>query len=278
MRLSLKFLSLFSWLVLGLGCAERHGAAGDAGPRDAGRDGYDWWYDEEGCFAAGTRIDTPGGPVPIEAAFVGMPVFAFDVARSERTVRHVTAVHVHQRTPVGLLTLSDGTALRVTANHPIYSPSDDRYRPAGALGAHDQVLSMHAGGAGVGEIAAYEADVAVDTVYNISVSGEHNYFAEGVLVHNKSPPYEPCQPSEAEYGFVDVNTALWQCQNYYYYYECTVCVEAVDSEGDPCLWLSFPGSWCECPVPEGSCLADGGVGDDGMDGGDADGGTEAPAL
>jgi hypothetical protein len=274
MQLSLRFLSLLPLLVLGLGCAERHATAADAGPSDARRDGYDW----EGCFAAGTRIDTPGGPVPIEAAFVGMPVYAFDVARSERTVRHVTAVHVHAHATVGLLTLSDGTSLRVTANHPIYSPGDDRYRPAGELGAHDQVLSMHTGGAAVGEVAAYEADAAVDTVYNISVSGEHNYFAEGVLVHNKSPPYEPCQPSEAEYGFVDFTTALWQCQSdYYYYYDCTVCVEALDSEGDPCLWLSFPGSWCDCPVPEGTCPADGGVGDGGMDGGSADGGMEGPA-
>jgi hypothetical protein len=206
-RCFLPLVALCSWLALSLGCAERHTTARDAGREDGSR-----WPDYDSCFAAGTRVDTPGGPVPIEAAFVGMPVYAFDVARSQRTVRHVTAVHVHAHATVGLLTLSDGTSLRVTSNHPIYSPSDDRYRPAGELGAHDQVLSMHTGGAEVAEIAAYEADAAVDTVYNISVSGEQNYFAEGVLVHNKSyvctPPEVFClEDSGVGDGGVDSGSA-----------------------------------------------------------------------
>jgi hypothetical protein len=206
-RCFLPLVALCSWLALSLGCAERHTTARDAGREDGSR-----WPDYDSCFAAGTRVDTPGGPVPIEAAFVGMPVYAFDVARSQRTVRHVTAVHVHPSAPVGVLSVRGGTVLRVTANHPIYLPSHADYRPAGELGPHDHVLSMHGGEAAMAEVAAFEADAAIDTVYNISVSGEQNYFAEGVLVHNKSyvctPPEVFClEDSGVGDGGVDSGSA-----------------------------------------------------------------------
>lgn len=38
-----------------------------------------------------------------------------------------------------------------------------------------------------GTVSAIEFANGADPVYHIQVSGQHNYFAEGILVHNKPP-------------------------------------------------------------------------------------------
>ena len=89
---------------------------------------------------------------------------------------------------MGALPLSDGSVLRVTANHPIYLPDQQRYADAGELAGDERLLTLTASTQTSSVISgAFQASAADPvTVYNITVAGEHNYFAEGVLVHNKS--------------------------------------------------------------------------------------------
>lgn len=143
------------------------------------------------CFAAGTPISTPAGERPIEALAVGDPVWAFDTARGARVRSVVTAVHRHPVTAIGKLSIADGHALLVTSEHPIYAPSLDRYVPAGELPEQTSVLLLNDDvAAQLSTVSSFERDFVYGPVFNITVAEQHNYFAAGVLVHNKSPP--PC--------------------------------------------------------------------------------------
>jgi hypothetical protein len=88
---------------------------------------------------------------------------------------------------VGELSLSSGTTLRVTTEHPFYLPERDAYVTAGELSAGARLLRWGGGQAAVTGALSFTA-AQRETVYNITVAGPHNYFAGGVLVHNKSPP------------------------------------------------------------------------------------------
>jgi hypothetical protein len=141
------------------------------------------------CFVAGTRIATPSGATAIEELEVGDIVLAYDERAARVVPRPVTARFVHDNHSFGVLTTSDGRALGVTANHPVYLPDEDRYVEAGQLRGDERLLGLGARAAApTSTISAGYAPTsgAPATVFNISVAGEHNYFAEGVLVHNKS--------------------------------------------------------------------------------------------
>lgn len=73
------------------------------------------------CLAAGTQIDTPSGPIPVENLRVGMPVWTLDRTgmRIATTILRVSRTIVPSRHQVVQLTLDDGRQLWVSAGHPI---------------------------------------------------------------------------------------------------------------------------------------------------------------
>ena len=145
----------------------------------------------ETCFGAGTLISTPSGDRPIERLSIGDAVWAFDTQAGVRVQSTVSAVHQHDDQALGALTLADGRALRVTPNHPIYLPERDAYLPAGELTGSESLLQLNGDGAvTLAVVDGFEDGVDRARVYNLTVEGTHNYFAGGVLVHNKEPP--PC--------------------------------------------------------------------------------------
>jgi len=76
----------------------------------------------------------------------------------------------------------------VTAEHPFWCPRRGSWVPIGELREGEQVLCwLGAADAGERPITSIEIITHVDDVevYTLSVEGEHNYFAESVLVHNK---------------------------------------------------------------------------------------------
>lgn len=164
--------------------------AGEPGPGDAGGGGQDGDASsgEPTCFAAGTAIAVPGGSRPIESLRVGDEVWAFDHALGRRVARRILDVHRHAA-PVGRLMLEDGSSLAVTAEHPIYDASRGEYVRADGFGEAAQVLMM--GGAGgtarVSSVGFEPARAQPQPVYNLSVQAPNNYFAGGLLVHNKPP-------------------------------------------------------------------------------------------
>lgn len=137
-----------------------------------------------GCVAEGTSIATPAGPCPIEEVRPGDLVLSrapsgliepCPVARAIGTTAPETL----------LITLADGRSLRVTAAHPISTPIG--WRTAGVLCAGETVQT-DAGNASVASIEVLHSRIHV---YDLTIAGNQNFFANGVLVHNKSVAARP---------------------------------------------------------------------------------------
>ncbi|MBX7194775.1 MAG: Hint domain-containing protein [Sandaracinaceae bacterium] len=142
------------------------------------------------CFVRGTRIATPKGRRPIEDLAVGDTVFAYDTERAVIVERPV--VDVLRTRSRELLSLRAGELViaGVTSEHPFWDTRSSRW-----VRAEDLALGHHLlGWLGAGETRALpiselrrEKVYGEVEVFNITVGGgeEHNYFAEGLLVHNK---------------------------------------------------------------------------------------------
>lgn len=148
----------------------------------------------EGCLVEGTMISTPAGPLPIEQLQPGQQVFAYNEERRCITVREVTQVFRHKDRRYGRLTLVGGRGLLLTESHPIYLANRAAYVAAGEVAAGDEALVWEDSPASAPRLSRVRvlqpllAGSELATVFDITVEGEHNYFADGVLVHNKSPP------------------------------------------------------------------------------------------
>ena len=141
-------------------------------------------YDSFGhftCVAQGTRILTPTGDRNVETLHEGDVLVAFDAERNvttTATVEHVTSAHVERTLQVG--------ELRVTGSHPLWADgafvrADQLPEGASLFGEHLAPTPM------VGVPRVIEQPT---TVYELTVSAPHTYFAGGLLVHNKAV-YEP---------------------------------------------------------------------------------------
>ncbi len=131
------------------------------------------------CVAEGVTIATPRGPVPVESLVPGDAVTAYDVAIGRKTI--ATVEHVQSAHAERLIQLGD---LLVTGAHPIYVGG--RFEPAAQLAPGSELLT---------EALVKRPFSAIElttpaTVFELSVSEPHTYFAGGVLVHNKAV-YEP---------------------------------------------------------------------------------------
>ncbi len=177
-RGALSALGLVVGVASANACVEEHG-------------GYD------SCFAGGTRVATPQGDVAIEALRVGDAVLAYDLEREEVVVSRVTAVFVHDNRRTGALRFDLGEAtrsegkelgsLRATAEHPVFVPATRSWVPAGTVQSGTELLVRDGKRTSRAVSAGFdETDTRVETVYDITVDHQHNFFADGVLVHNKS--------------------------------------------------------------------------------------------
>lgn len=139
------------------------------------------------CFAAGTRVATPRGPVRIEDIRVGDTVWAWSLERGEAVARRV--LQVHRGTTDRLLAVRFGErVLRTTPAHPVWDAVTGDWRPAGQLEGAEALAWVP--GAEAKRVAWSGTDALPgEPVWNLSVDGEQTFFAEGVLVHNKSVRY-----------------------------------------------------------------------------------------
>ncbi|MBI4423474.1 MAG: Hint domain-containing protein [Elusimicrobia bacterium] len=148
------------------------------------------WYPRYpgSCFLAGTLIDTPGGARPIETIGLGDPVITWDTGSNKlATPAQVTKLHRNQAKSHLKLALTDGVARTVvltTSDHPFFLP-DFNIAWAGALKPGDAVLMRKDSGLARVVVASTEEIPGDVTVYNITVPPHHNYFANGILVHNR---------------------------------------------------------------------------------------------
>lgn len=178
------------------------------------------------CFGADTKVDTPTGPVPISELKVGDEVLSLNEKSGQIVVDIITDTAIHSGRLTCTLDLDDQTALEVTPGHVFYSiPAVRNNRdPIGRLMSTDTIGSMNHvvdsyipadklwGIIPTGEKSAASLvkpeyvrsgfmvqasqlrDVKIKSfsnakksiVYELTVRDNHNYFVEGVLVHNVS--------------------------------------------------------------------------------------------
>lgn len=145
------------------------------------------------CFVAGTPVATPRGDVPIDRLEVGDLVWSWDVARGERVAAPVTAVTRGEASELYAIDVGGVRIAGVTGAHPFYDASLGRWVPAARLASGDQLLRLDDGATRAARVsldAIVRRDLGAPTpVFNLEVAGHHNYFAHGVLVHNKQPAW-----------------------------------------------------------------------------------------
>ncbi len=146
------------------------------------------------CLAAGTLVDTEMGLRPVEQVRLGDRVWSFDFERKQRRLTAVDEVHRGiAPTTLTIATQSVGTGIgaRVTPSHPVYA--NGRWVFAADIQAGDMLLDRD--GRQVRAARPYSIDEQV-AVFDLTTEGPHNFFAGGLLVHNKtkipSPGYYDC--------------------------------------------------------------------------------------
>ncbi len=139
-----------------------------------------WVRTGPACFAAGTPVRTTRGDRAIESLRPGEWVTGWDVVGQRAVQTTVRAVIPRGERAVMAFRLSNGATIRVTAEHPLFDPDTESYRPAETFEVGARLL-----GPG-GEVVWLEArdEDGTTEVYDLSVDAPNNYFAGGVLVHN----------------------------------------------------------------------------------------------
>jgi hypothetical protein len=143
------------------------------------------------CFVKGTRIATPRGPRPIEDLAIGDAVFSYDTTRAAIVERPVIDVLRKRSREIFSVRAGELAIAGVTAEHPFWDVRSSRWVKAEELTLGHQLLGWLGQGSTkaipVSELRRERTYADVD-VFNITVGGgeEHNYFAEGLLVHNKA--------------------------------------------------------------------------------------------
>lgn len=136
------------------------------------------------CFPAGTLVDGR----PIESIRVGDIVTAFDHVADEIVERRVVRLFAKHPSALVKLTTASGRAITCTPGHPFYVPGSGYVEAlycAGLVlvcddGTEDKVERVESVAFGFDAVRACSDGL----VYNLEVEGTHNYFANGVLVHN----------------------------------------------------------------------------------------------
>ena len=154
------------------------------------------------CFVSGTQIRMPDDSTKnIEDIAVGENVVTYDEKTGEKIVSPVVSTQHHEAKPSTLFTfkLSNGKTLTSNDAHPIFISEFKRYFLAQEIyemwffGKDLHLLGENGSDVKIENIEREQKNVAL---YNFHVRGRydtqdsevdvnHNYFANGVLVHNK---------------------------------------------------------------------------------------------
>lgn len=160
-----------------------------------------------GCIARGARVRVPGGSRRIEELQVGDEVLCVDPATGRHIETRITSVRRVRRECVALQL--EGTELVCTTDHPLYSPEDATWAPAGDWAVGNRTVLALSDGAALTErpVRARRLEAGVHEVFDLSIEHPlHNFVANDVLVHNKANPRRcgaPCTcPSGARSAYV----------------------------------------------------------------------------
>jgi hypothetical protein len=141
------------------------------------------------CFVGTTLVDTPSGPIRIDQLQPGDHIWSWDVEQGARVERLVHKVLPSKTSELMMIPTQQGWIAGVTANHPFAVVDPRGWVLAAQLRTGDLVVRVQGPDAApvavIGQpMVARTAQVAV---YDLTVQGpEHNFVADGWLVHNKS--------------------------------------------------------------------------------------------
>lgn len=143
--------------------------------------------DASSCFAGETRVATPDGPRRIDHLREGERVWSWDLERQEPVARAIARVRVAHRDDVVDLRAGELSIRGVTLDHPVYSVGTSAFTEVGALTLGSRVLGWLGGDPRILTIDALVLRSERTRVYDLTIDGpEHDFFAEGILVHNKT--------------------------------------------------------------------------------------------
>lgn len=131
------------------------------------------------CVVEGTPIDTPGGPRAIETLEVGDEVWTMGPGGARRTGQ-IRAIHPARADGHLEISVSGGFVLSVTPPHPVATSVG--WTPASQLAPGDEVRTEE----GLRAVTSVRDVSASVRVYDLEVEPNPNFYAGGVLVHNKS--------------------------------------------------------------------------------------------
>ena len=140
---------------------------------------------ELSCLKEGTKILTPQGDKLIETLSIGDKVISYD--GTNKITNQIIAIKKSKAKKTLKITLKNGITIEGTKEHPVFNVEKQNYIKLVDFKKRDKLQLAN------GE---YSKIISIENkkhyketvVYDLSVqSPYHNYFAEGVLVHNKSP-------------------------------------------------------------------------------------------
>ena len=91
------------------------------------------------CFGAGTRIETPGGSIPVEQLKIGDAIVSVDPIGGGETTARVQSVEVAVAGQYIDLRTAEGARVGVTHHHPFWATDVSRFVPIGELAINDGV-------------------------------------------------------------------------------------------------------------------------------------------
>ena len=143
--------------------------------------------------------------------------YNFDTKQMEpTTVEALTKIH---RTQIVHITFADGTMLKITPDHPMFSERGWICYDTEAGNAHYFEINLEEQGTQVGDMLLslslmfdkeivdieYFDNTDID-VYTLTAAGNHNYFVQSVLVHNKPCVFACCVDGETNITMADGTT------------------------------------------------------------------------
>ena len=143
---------------------------------------YAIWYKNFGCFIAGTLVDTPSGPKPIESIGYGDKVYSYDFEHEKIVEDIVDGYYDVERSDVVKMTFDNGTSIEGTYPHRFYSAAKDEWIQMGEFKAGDPIRTVD----GIDTIVkSIESKPENTKVYTLQTAEYHNFF----IVTNNDDKY-----------------------------------------------------------------------------------------